>query len=113
MDVLSPVVDARRVCVCTSRPRRSQIRSTASLVPGMCHRSCSGAPEAAGCGKNSSTVEDGAGGSPIAIDARMKAWYPKELSSDPATAALVSRRWKEYFPAGRVEMGDAEAAHLD
>ncbi|MBK8178720.1 MAG: UbiD family decarboxylase [Planctomycetes bacterium] len=50
---------------------------------------------------------------PIAIDARMKAWYPKELSSDPATAALVSRRWKEYFPAGRVEMGDAEAAHLD
>jgi UbiD family decarboxylase len=50
---------------------------------------------------------------PIAIDARMKAWYPKELSCDEATARLVDRRWKEYFPAGGVEMGDSEAAHLD
>ena len=50
---------------------------------------------------------------PIVIDARMKPWYPKELSADAGTSALVSRRWKEYFPAGGVEMGDAERAHLD
>ena len=47
------------------------------------------------------------------IDARMKPCYPKELSCDPATAGLVSRRWKEYFPAGGVEMGDSERGHLD
>jgi 4-hydroxybenzoate decarboxylase subunit C len=29
------------------------------------------------------------------------------------TAALVTRRWREYFPEGRVEMGDSERAHLD
>ena len=23
------------------------------------------------------------------------------------------RRWKEYFPSGRVAMGDSERAHLD
>ena len=39
--------------------------------------------------------------------------FPAELSCDPGTAALVSRRWKEYFPQGGVEMGDSEAAHLD
>jgi UbiD family decarboxylase len=50
---------------------------------------------------------------PVVIDARMKPWYPKELSADPETAALVSRRWKEYFPAGGIEMGDAERGHLD
>ncbi len=50
---------------------------------------------------------------PVVIDARMKPPYPKELSCDPETAALVSRRWKEYFPAGGVEMGDSEKAHLD
>ncbi|QQR72254.1 MAG: UbiD family decarboxylase [Holophagales bacterium] len=49
---------------------------------------------------------------PIVIDARMKPWYPKELSCDPQTAASVSRRWKEYFPAGKVEMGDSERGHL-
>jgi 4-hydroxybenzoate decarboxylase subunit C len=49
---------------------------------------------------------------PIVIDARMKAWYPKELSCDPAVAATVSRRWREYFPSG-VEMGDSEQGHLD
>ena len=43
----------------------------------------------------------------------MKPWFPKELSCDPDTAALVSRRWKEYFPGGNVEMGDSERAHLD
>lgn len=50
---------------------------------------------------------------PIVIDARMKPWYPKEVSCDPETAALVARRWPSYFPAGGVEMGDAEKAHLD
>jgi UbiD family decarboxylase len=50
---------------------------------------------------------------PVLIDARMKPWYPRELTCDPETAALVSRRWREYFPAGTVEMGDSEAAHLD
>jgi 4-hydroxybenzoate decarboxylase subunit C len=50
---------------------------------------------------------------PIAIDARMKAGYPAELFCDDATRALVTRRWKEYFPAGGVEMGDSDRAHLD
>jgi UbiD family decarboxylase len=49
---------------------------------------------------------------PIIIDARMKPWYPKELFCDPETKDLVSRRWKEYFPAGQ-EMGDSDLAHLD
>jgi len=50
---------------------------------------------------------------PIVIDARMKPWYPQELSADDETATLVGRRWKEYFPYGRVAMGDAERGHLD
>jgi UbiD family decarboxylase len=49
---------------------------------------------------------------PILIDARMKPWYPKELFADEETAATVSRRWKEYFPSGRVEMGDSGVGHL-
>jgi UbiD family decarboxylase len=52
-------------------------------------------------------------GPPIVIDARLKPGFPAELSCDPDTAALVTRRWKEYFPGGGVEMGDAERAHLD
>ena len=50
---------------------------------------------------------------PIAIDARLKPNFPKELLCDPETAAVVTRRWREYFPDGGVEMGDADAAHLD
>jgi UbiD family decarboxylase len=50
---------------------------------------------------------------PIVIDARLKSGFPKELSCDPETAARVTQRWTEYFPAGRVAMGDSEAAHLD
>jgi UbiD family decarboxylase len=50
---------------------------------------------------------------PVVVDARMKPSYPKELFCDPDTAALVSRRWSEYFPRGGVEMGDSDAAHLD
>ncbi len=49
---------------------------------------------------------------PILIDARRKPSFPKEVSCDPETAALVSRRWREYFPEGNVEMGDSEAAHV-
>jgi hypothetical protein len=43
----------------------------------------------------------------------MKPPYPAELRCDEGTAALVSRRWAEYFPDGRVAMGDSERAHLD
>ena len=50
---------------------------------------------------------------PVAIDARRKPGFPDELFCDPATAALVTRRWRDYFPAGGVEMGDSDAAHLD
>ena len=50
---------------------------------------------------------------PIVIDARMKPWYPKEVSCDPVTAATVTNRWQEYFPSGRVQMGDSERGHLD
>jgi UbiD family decarboxylase len=50
---------------------------------------------------------------PILIDARMKPWYPEELFCDQETAATVTRRWKEYFPSGKVEMGDSDAGHLD
>ncbi len=50
---------------------------------------------------------------PIVLDARMKPSYPKELFCDPDTAALVSRRWNEYFPGGAVVMGDSDRAHLD
>ena len=47
------------------------------------------------------------------IDARTKPGFPREVSCDPDTAALVSRRWNEYFPSVRVEMGDSDLAHLD
>ena len=50
---------------------------------------------------------------PVVIDARMKPWYPKELTCREDVAATVTRRWREYFPAGGVEMGDAERGHLD
>ncbi len=50
---------------------------------------------------------------PIVIDARMKPPYPEELFCDDDTAALVDRRWKEYFPGGGVEMGDSDRGHLD
>jgi UbiD family decarboxylase len=50
---------------------------------------------------------------PIVIDARLKPWYPKEVSCDPRTAATVTARWKEYFPDVPVEMGDSERGHLD
>ena len=49
---------------------------------------------------------------PIVLDARLKPGFPKELFADEATAATVTRRWKEYFPSG-VAMGDAAQGHLD
>jgi 3-polyprenyl-4-hydroxybenzoate decarboxylase len=50
---------------------------------------------------------------PVAIDARMKPSYPRELFCDPSTAALVTRRWAEYFPGGGVAMGDSDRGGLD
>jgi 4-hydroxybenzoate decarboxylase subunit C len=50
---------------------------------------------------------------PILIDARLKPGFPAELSCAPEVAATVTRRWKEYFPGGGVEMGDSESGHLD
>jgi len=49
---------------------------------------------------------------PIVIDARLKPNFPTELRGREDIAQLVTRRWKEYFPARPVEMGDAEQAHL-
>jgi UbiD family decarboxylase len=50
---------------------------------------------------------------PVVIDARLKPWYPKELSCRDDIARRVTERWTEYFPAGGVAMGDAERGHLD
>jgi len=50
---------------------------------------------------------------PVLIDARMKPWYPKEVTCRPEVAATVTRRWREYFPHRDVRMGDAEKGHLD
>jgi 4-hydroxybenzoate decarboxylase subunit C len=50
---------------------------------------------------------------PIVIDARRKEGFPAELFADEATAATVTRRWREYFPDGKVEMGDSDRANLD
>ncbi|HVG98149.1 MAG TPA: UbiD family decarboxylase [Chloroflexota bacterium] len=38
--------------------------------------------------------------SPIVIDARVKPSYPREVRPLRATADLVDRRWREYFPGG-------------
>lgn len=35
---------------------------------------------------------------PVVIDARTKPWMPKVVEADRSTAALVDRRWREYFP---------------
>ena len=50
---------------------------------------------------------------PVVIDARLRPGFPRELACRDDTAAQVTRRWSEYFPAGGVEMGDSAAAHLD
>jgi 3-polyprenyl-4-hydroxybenzoate decarboxylase len=50
---------------------------------------------------------------PIVIDARMKPWYPREVTCREDIARRVNDRWAEYFPSRRVVMGDSERAHLD
>lgn len=50
---------------------------------------------------------------PVAIDSRMKPGYPDELFCDDDTARRVTQRWNEYFPNGKVEMGDSDVGHLD
>ena len=50
---------------------------------------------------------------PVVIDARLRPSFPDELSCHPDVATRVSARWREYFPDGGVEMGDAEKGHLD
>ena len=50
---------------------------------------------------------------PVIIDARKKPNLPDELFCDPDTAKLVDSRWSEYFPGGKVEMGDSDVGHLD
>ena len=50
---------------------------------------------------------------PIVIDARMKPWYPKELTCRDDIARRVSERWREYFPSRKIDMGDSERGHLD
>jgi len=50
---------------------------------------------------------------PVVIDARLKPGFPKELVCGDTVARRVTTRWKEYFPSGTVEMGDAERGHLD
>jgi len=49
---------------------------------------------------------------PIVFDARLKPGFPKELFADEATAATVTKRWREYFLSG-VAMGDSAKGHLD
>jgi len=39
---------------------------------------------------------------PLFIDARTKPSYPGELICDPDTEKLVSSRWREYFPNGKL-----------
>lgn len=50
---------------------------------------------------------------PVCIDARMKPWYPKEVSCRPEIARTVDYRWRDYFPERGIVMGDSEKGHLD
>jgi 3-polyprenyl-4-hydroxybenzoate decarboxylase len=50
---------------------------------------------------------------PVVIDARMKPWYPAEVSCRPDVARRVTERWREYFPTRVVDMGDSERGHLE
>ncbi|MFT4624876.1 MAG: UbiD family decarboxylase [Myxococcota bacterium] len=49
----------------------------------------------------------------IGIDARSKEGYAEELFVDDVTRRTVDDRWAEYFPGGKVSMGDADHGHLD
>ncbi len=50
---------------------------------------------------------------PVLIDARRREGFPSELFCSPEIAQRVTRRWKEYFPQGGIEMGDSDRGHLD
>lgn len=50
---------------------------------------------------------------PILIDARIKPGFPREVEADEDTSVLVSRRWTDYFPHRRIDMGDSSRGHLD
>jgi len=50
---------------------------------------------------------------PIVIDARLKPWFPREVTGREDVTARVTARWREYFPDRPIQMGDAEKAHLD
>lgn len=50
---------------------------------------------------------------PIVIDARIKPWYPQEVSCRDDIGRRVTDRWHEYFPGRNIQMGDAERGHLD
>mgnify|MGYP005856935329 CR=1 FL=1 len=49
---------------------------------------------------------------PMVLDARMKPWYPREVFCAPDIARRVDKRWSEYFPSGRVEMGSSDLGDL-
>ena len=49
---------------------------------------------------------------PIVIDARMKPWFPQEVTLPPGHRGAGDAPLAEYFPSG-VEMGDSERGHLD
>ncbi|MGQ0732495.1 MAG: UbiD family decarboxylase [Acidobacteriota bacterium] len=50
---------------------------------------------------------------PIVIDARLKPWFPREVSCREDIGQRVTQRWAAYFGGRRVEMGDSERGHLD
>ncbi|MDX2176770.1 MAG: UbiD family decarboxylase [Candidatus Sumerlaeia bacterium] len=49
---------------------------------------------------------------PVVIDARMKPWYPPEVFAAEDVKKRVTERWREYFPGGKVEMGDSDYGDL-
>lgn len=48
---------------------------------------------------------------PLAIDSRVKPWYPAEVFPAPEISQRVTSRWKEYFPQGMV-MGSSDHGHI-
>ncbi len=50
---------------------------------------------------------------PIVIDARMKPWYPKEVTCRPDDGRDRHAALEGILPGGSVEMGDSERGHLD
>ena len=50
---------------------------------------------------------------PVLIDARLKPGFPDELLLRPGDGRARDAALERVLPGGGVEMGDAEAAHLD